>query len=463
MVAIHLLTLVGFTRIAELFPVLAPLHLGKLAFALGGLTLAVSASRITPPVVWRTPLLRQVLLLLLLAALSVPFSVWRAGALESFQGVAKTVFIFVALAVMSRRDGGAMLRLALMIGVSLLSGMMLVEKGTGRAFVSATYDANDLALLFAMFLPVLGAEGLAGRWVVRLAAWGAAAMALVAMTMTQSRGGLVALAVMGLHMVLASRRRLPLLALLLLAGGIFYASADASFWDRFAILGDADADYNVSARTGRLELWKSGLAMMLSNPLLGVGVGQFAPANFMYGNGAYLTAHNTYIQVATEMGLAALVVYCSLLLTVARLADRGISPSRPSHPSGTPPETSSEALPEAPPGHEDLHARAERLRWLGVRYALTAFMTGICFVSEAFSMSFFCLLALVAAMAVRLEEREAASGIADEPQTPAPEPYRRGRGRGGAGNVRPGSHNAGTTLGRRRSPAHAAIHDPSGR
>lgn len=434
----HLLTLVGFTRIAELFPVLAPLHLGKLAFALGGVALAMSAVRIPPAVVWRTPLLRLVLLLLVFAALSVPFSVWRSGALESFQGVTKTVFIFVVLAVMSRRDGGTGLRLALAMGVALLSGMMLVEKGTGRAFVSATYDANDLALLFAMFLPVIGAEGLAGRWAVRMVAWGVAAMALVAMTMTQSRGGLVALGVMGAHMVLASRRRLPLLALLVVAGGIFYASADASFWQRFAVLGDADADYNVSDRTGRLELWKSGLSMMLANPLLGVGVGQFGPANFMHGNGVYLTAHNTYIQVGAEMGLGALVVYGLLLVTVARLAGRGIAQH---------------------------HDSDERFRWLGVRYALTAFMTGICFVSEAFSMAFFCLLALVAAMAVQLEGRAAVPEAVDEVQPPAPPPYRRerGRGRGGAGTVRLVEHGPGGALGRGRAPAHAVIHDPTGR
>lgn len=373
LVAIHLLTLVGFTRIAELFPVLAPLQLGKIAFALGAVVLAACLSRHRGPgSLFDLPLLKPVLLLFLLAALSVPLSVWRSGALESFEGVTKTIFIFAVLSFAGARTGGNSVRLALLIGVVVLGGMMVVEKGSGRAFVSSTYDANDIALLFAMFLPVLAAEGMAQRGIMRLVAWGGACIALLGMAMTQSRGGVIALAVVALQMVLSSRRRGLLLLALGVAGAIFYMSADTAYWDRFALVGDASDDYNMTADTGRLQLWKSGLSMLLRNPVLGVGVGQFAAANYTFGNGAYLTAHNTYIQVATEMGVFALWVYVCLLRNIIAFAREGAA---------------SPSLDEA-----------ARMRWLGVRYGITAFMVGIFFVSQAFAISFYGFMAMVSAM-----------------------------------------------------------------
>lgn len=402
LLAVHLLTLVGFTRIAELFPVLAPLHLGKVAFALGGVALAVCLGRGRGArALLDAPLAGHVLLLFLLAGLSVPMSVWRSGALESMQGAGKTVFVFAVLALAGARTGGNSVRWALMVGVLLLGGMMVAEKGSGRAFVSSTYDANDIALLFAMFLPVLCAEGVAGRGLSRVVAWGAACAALLGMAMTQSRGGVVALGVVALHMVWTSRRRGVLLVALCAVAVIFYLNTNAAFWDRFALVGDAADDYNMTADTGRLHLWKSGLAMLLGNPLFGVGVGQFGAANYMFGNGAYLTAHNTYLQVAAEMGLPALAVYVSMLRRIVSFAREGAA---------------SPAL-DAP----------ERVRWLGVRYGITAFMIGIFFVSQAFAVSFYCFMALVSAMRSRQESLEA---LAVTPAEPA-QADSRGAGRKG--------------------------------
>lgn len=402
MVAIHLLTLVGFTRIAELFPVLAPLHLGKLAFALGGVALALALGRRSPgDNLLEVPLLKPVLLLLVCAGLSIPLSVWHTGALAGFVGFSKTVFIFVVLSILGARAGTETLRLGLLGGVVLLAGLMFADKATGRAAVSATYDANDIAVLFAMFLPVLFAEGVARRGVWRAAAWAGACTTLLGIAMTQSRGVLIALAAVALQAVLSSRRRLVLLLVLGLAAGVFVLSADDAYWDRLATVGDAESDYNVAAKSGRIELWKSGVVMLLRNPLTGVGVGQFAAANFMIGNGVYLTAHNTYIQVMTEMGLPALVVFIALLRGIIVFIREG---------------RDSVALSEA-----------DRIRWSGVRYGLTAFMVGVCFISSGYSTAFFSFLALVSVMRARQLTLEAALRDAPEPEAqPVPTEVRKG-------------------------------------
>ncbi|WP_353117836.1 O-antigen ligase family protein [Nitratidesulfovibrio sp.] len=369
--AIHLLTLVVFTRIGELFPVLMPLHLGKVGFAFSAMVLLAAGGR-TFGELPRMPLLRHVLLLLAIAACGVPFSVWRAGALEGLEAYAQTVYVFVALVLLAVRGRVGVLRMGLLLGVMVLGTCLLLERGFSRAYVSTTYDANDLAVLFAMFIPVLVAEGMAGVGGMRVAGWVGAATAFVGMAMTQSRGGLIALGVMAVQVVLSSRRRVPLLVLLVVAAVVFYHYADASYWDRFSILGDAEDDYNVSDKTGRIELWKSGLEMTLAKPFLGVGIGQFAPANFMYGNGVYLTAHNAYIQIAAETGLVSLCIYLLMLRGMSRIISQGVARAA-----------------------DDVRARS---RWLGLRYGLTAFMTGILFISKAYGATFYCFVALVVAM-----------------------------------------------------------------
>jgi len=274
--------------------------------------------------------------------------------------------------------------------VVILAMMMLADKATGRAAVSATYDANDIAVLFAMFLPVLFAEGVARRGLWRVAAWAGSCAILLGIAMTQSRGVLIALGVVAFQAVLSSRRRLPLLLVFGLAACVFILNASDAYWDRFAMVGKADSDYNVASESGRIELWKSGLAMLLRNPLTGVGVGQFAAANFAIGNGVFLTAHNTYIQVMTEMGVPALVLFIALLRRIIGFTREG---------------GASEALSEA-----------DRVRWLGMRYGLTAFMVGVFFLSYGYSTAFYSFMALVSVMRAEQLAREAALRGASEPE-----------------------------------------------
>lgn len=124
-----------------------------------------------------------------------------------------------------------------------------------------------------------------------------AAMAIVfcglAVLMTKSRGGQVAmLLVFFVYMV----RRYKLLALIpagllaipvMLLGGRSDASADMSTRERY-------------------EAWASGLGMFQSNPIFGVGSGQFVEHH-------YLTAHNSFVLTLAEMGFFGLVLFVSII------------------------------------------------------------------------------------------------------------------------------------------------------
>jgi O-antigen ligase len=64
---------------------------------------------------------------------------------------------------------------------------------------------------------------------------------------------------------------------------------------------------------GRIDIWQGGIKMVLSNPILGVGYGQF-PHRLVYfqpGVGM-MDAHNAYILIAAEMGLPTLIIFIVL-------------------------------------------------------------------------------------------------------------------------------------------------------
>jgi len=66
----------------------------------------------------------------------------------------------------------------------------------------------------------------------------------------------------------------------------------------------------------RILAWKGGLKMIQKYPLTGIGYGVFDKALPDYAPVRKMPAHNTYIQIAAEMGLPALFLYLLVLLII---------------------------------------------------------------------------------------------------------------------------------------------------
>ena len=60
---------------------------------------------------------------------------------------------------------------------------------------------------------------------------------------------------------------------------------------------------------GRLEAWYAGIQMMLSNPITGIGMGNFAD---YHG----LTAHNSYILILGELGIFGYTLWGGVLISI---------------------------------------------------------------------------------------------------------------------------------------------------
>ena len=70
---------------------------------------------------------------------------------------------------------------------------------------------------------------------------------------------------------------------------------------------------------GRIEIWKGALRMISEQPVFGVGYGLFFPLIRYYWTGGFsIDAHNTYLIIAAEMGVPALIMFLIIIFLVTR-------------------------------------------------------------------------------------------------------------------------------------------------
>ncbi len=386
--ALIFIILVTLARLPEIVPFLVPFQLGKISLALGLLLVLADDPR-KLIAVFHTPFGKWLGVILGLAFVGIPFSVWKGGALEGFLLYLKTMMtlcIIVGLSVGREH----ILRLACTLAVLLLALLMVLDKGTGRLQVSSTYDPNDIALLFVVFLPLVVSEALAGpRW-LRLVSWLGAGCAIMGIALTQSRGGVLALGLVAVHAVLRVRgKRWLLLPLLAVGAAVFYTTADSALWERFQDLTD-ESDYNFTAKTGRMAMWEEGLGLMARNPLLGVGIMQFTAGMGMVGSGVYKAAHNSFIEIGAELGVFGLFAFLGLLWTVRATALNGLR---------------SPAL-----------SRQDKIGRGALLLGLTGYCAGGFLLSQAYGNILYAFLALAAVMSIQQTRLVAA------PAVPAPAP-----------------------------------------
>jgi hypothetical protein len=197
--------------------------------------------------------------------------------------------------------------------------------------------------------------------------------------LTHSRGALLALMAI---MIVAARRRIGTLPSLLIAGGVFAAAMALNF--------TGGRDVSASAGSDRTALWGAGMEMLKSHPFFGVGLGNYADNCIGCGN---ITAHNSLVVCAAELGLFGLYFWCLFLFTSMRDALTIASPVKVSEAE---PILSEEGhFPFATRKDEVVDkAEVNRLGRLLV-LSLTGFLVAGWFLSRAYVMTFFLLGGMV--------------------------------------------------------------------
>jgi len=322
-------TFVLLARPQDILTFLQPMHpaLVMTGLALGAFVFGGRPKELV--VALSMPESKRYLLFFAIMILGIPFAQHQGQAFRGvFLGYSANVLFFVLLVSqvhsLERLNTLAWVICLSTLTYSVAGGVLQIPQFEGGRFsvVSGSFDPNDTAyVLVSLFPPCLYfvryGEGLPKR----LAAIAAVCCAIAVILLTGSRGGIVALgAVLTLALVTTRggiEKGYKILFVLMLTG-TWLLLEDRIDVERYLSLSELSEDYNVTAEGGRLSLWQAAIDLALANPLTGVGVDCFEYAYFLARQAAgdtYLrwhAVHNSFLQLAAEIGLVGFVVFLAI-------------------------------------------------------------------------------------------------------------------------------------------------------
>jgi putative inorganic carbon (HCO3(-)) transporter len=235
-----------------------------------------------------------------------------------------SVYAFVAGAVLSAFVGLA--------GITQADRADIYASGRLSGGIS---DPNELAaILLPALALVLFMLVIENRVLVRLLLVGAAVVCALALFRTESRGGLVGLAVMlaaGISLAGPVRARATIVALATSGFALAY----------FALIAPPQAlarvtSFGAGGGTGRPDLWAVALDITRAHPLLGVGAGNFrvVEPSYAFRNrnlprfdlivDTPKVVHNMYLNILVELGLIGFILFAVLIVGAFIAAGRAL-------------------------------------------------------------------------------------------------------------------------------------------
>lgn len=167
---------------------------------------------------------------------------------------------------------------------------------------------------------------------------------------------------------------------------------------------------------GRTEIWKTSLLLLVTHPW-GVGIDNFVTAEGLShgGTGKWSASHNSFLEIAVELGIVGLVIFIRLLRGVMKTLHQikmSVHPRAPTvfvrKVASRPPTKGTQELDER--GH--LFRLAE-----AVEITLWGFIVGGFFLSQAYSAMLYIMLALSLVLA-RLAQLRTVAPSASWRRTP---------------------------------------------
>lgn len=361
-----LFTFWSFGRPEDIFPALASLHL---TFVLGACAGAVFLGALAfgrTRVRWS----RELTLVLLLSGwfiLGLPFAFWRGGSYEMLMGTwVKTVIAFFLL-TQTLTSIGRIRKIIWTIVISelvatsasiLLQGREGLKAGDRLIGVNeGMFGWNFLGIALSVTLPFIAVLYISHRSVVRtgllMAAVGSAMWMLI---LTASRGGFLgvifSIFLTWLFVLRGSTRGRAVGVVIALCLIVAVAGAPGVFWTRVQTIWDAskapthsEAEMADASTEMRKNLIQRGIMYTLRYPIFGVGIGNFPVINGseLQRADAWLGTHNTFLQISSEGGIPALVLFLLLMQTMFRHA-KEVADESAGDPAGAEPRLMARAI-----------------------------------------------------------------------------------------------------------------------
>jgi O-antigen ligase len=413
LIAALILLLIG--RLAEYFPGIQSLPMVKIVSLLLLLALLFARPAGTDFRGLHTPLSRNALALLLLAMLSMSFSIWKSQTFMFMKNelpVLILLFVAVTRGASSHYIGRRVLTAFAFCGV-MLAAFAALSYGGGRASVESWYDTNDLAYVLVTLLPAYVAlrQLSAGLW--RWFWLAQCVLATVVVALTGSRGGMIALALVGLWYVFVGAQAVPkknrgsallksmaLAVVLVVAAAASWPFLPAETRERLQSITDLGSDYNLQAgnRDSRTDIWKRALTQLAGRPI-GFGLNAFPAVDGRTG-GIYHTAHNSVVLVSVELGVLGGILYLRMYWLAWRQLGRRMRGESARNVSG-----------EAASSDNATAESAEGALIAGnLRVSLVANFVAGFFLSQCYSFLIWGLFAFISGFAPQLKAPQAVRG-----------------------------------------------------
>ena len=322
--ALLLFTTILYLRPGELYP--SPLT-ASIAFVVGIFTLvvfSVSQLGLEGTLTARPREVNLLLLFCLAGFLSIPLALDPRLAWDTFSGVFIRCVIICVVMVNAVRTTARLrgLMWAALVTAFCLSFVAVNDYRLGKLTVEGYRvggvgagmfgNPNDLALFLVTVAPIAAALFFGTRSVVGKMVYALATLLLTAaVVVTYSRGGFLGLAAAYIIMAwkIGRRNKVGVMLLVVVCGVVLLALAPGNYMLRLLSIFNPNLDSMGSSDMRQQILWRSVWTAIV-NPLNGIGMGNFPLVSFRD-----LVSHNSYTQVAAEMGIPALVVYTLFMLT----------------------------------------------------------------------------------------------------------------------------------------------------
>ena len=199
-------------------------------------------------------------------------------------------------------------------------GQFRVQGPTGTFFEGN----NEMALVLAMLIPLIRYLHLQAtqQW-VRFGLASAMVLSGIAAIGSQSRGGLVAMAAMGLFLWLKGRHKLAMGIYMVVAVGIIHAVMPQEWYDRMNTIKTYEED---TSALGRINAWHTAFSVAKSH-ITGGGFEMFQPSTFRdYAPEPFRVhdVHSIYFEVMGEHGFIGLGLFLLLALFTWQRANQVI-------------------------------------------------------------------------------------------------------------------------------------------
>ncbi len=179
-------------------------------------------------------------------------------------------------------------------------------------------NPNDLAICLNMLLPLAVVLGLMSSGIRRIIFLGGALVMFAGIVCTYSRGGFLGLIFSLGFMVwkLSHRKRVRTMALVIVSVAVLLPVLPGSYGKRIMTIFESDSDTTGSSHE-RKEILMDSISRTMERPIIGVGVGNFA-IHSLHG----MVAHNSYVEIAAELGIFGLLAYLIVILASFRSLGR---------------------------------------------------------------------------------------------------------------------------------------------